>query len=90
MTNRPPSPATGADFDTAARPDPQSTGGRPRWVNVLGIIALVLAALLFVGLKVTGLGGDHGPGRHNGGGGTPSSSVSEDGAHTPPAGMNHG
>jgi hypothetical protein len=87
MTNRPPSPTTGADFATAVTPDPDPVVGRPRWVKVFGIIALVLA-VLFVGLKVTGLGGNHGPGLHSGG--TPPSGVTEDGGQTPPAGMNHG
>lgn len=35
----------------------------PLWVKVFGIIALVLV-LLFVILQLTGLGGQHGPGRH--------------------------
>ncbi len=35
----------------------------PRWVKVAGIIALLLVAI-FVVVKVTGLGGSHGPGRH--------------------------
>jgi hypothetical protein len=33
----------------------------PRWVKVLGIIALVLAVVIVVALVA---GGDHGPGRH--------------------------
>lgn len=36
--------------------------GTPRWVKVLGIIALVLV-LLFVAMMFVG-GGEHGPGRH--------------------------
>jgi hypothetical protein len=44
--------------------DPVSPpSGMPRWVKVSGIIALALV-LLFVVLHLTGLGGDHGPGRH--------------------------
>jgi hypothetical protein len=35
----------------------------PRWVKVFGIIVIVLV-LLFVILKVTGIGGEHGPSRH--------------------------
>jgi hypothetical protein len=35
----------------------------PRWVKVFFIIAIVLI-LLFVIMKITGIGGDHGPGRH--------------------------
>lgn len=34
-----------------------------RWVKVFLIIAIVLI-LLFVIMKITGIGGDHGPGRH--------------------------
>lgn len=37
--------------------------GAPRWVKVLGWFAIVLI-VLFVIMKVTGIGGDHGPGRH--------------------------
>jgi hypothetical protein len=37
-----------------------STTGAPRWVKVLGIIALVLVLLVVVLL----IGGNHGPGRH--------------------------
>ena len=66
MTNRPASPDTGEDAETGIGPDLELTAGRPRWVKVFMIIALALA-VLFVGLKVTGLGGDHGPGRHGGG-----------------------
>lgn len=35
----------------------------PRWVKVSGIIIIILV-LLFIILKFTGIGGDHGPGRH--------------------------
>jgi hypothetical protein len=87
MTNRPPYPDIGEDTE-AAGPGPELTTPRPRWVKVFGIIVLVVA-VLFVGLKVTGLGGNHGPGRHGGGGGTPPSSISQDGGHTPPPGMGH-
>lgn len=44
--------------------------GAPRWVKVSGIVAVVLV-LLFVLLKITGVGGQHGPGRHFGGHGSP-------------------
>jgi hypothetical protein len=50
--------------------------GTPRWVKVLGIIALVVV-LLFVISLLTGV--RHGPGLH-----TPPSSVRED--YTPPSG----
>ena len=55
---------------------------------MFAVIALALA-VLFVGSKVTGLGGNHGPGRH-GRSGTAPSGLSEDVSHTPPPGMNHG
>ena len=51
------------------------TGGTPRWVKVVGIIAVVVALLVVVMLLVGG-GGGHGPQRHGGaGGGTPPSRV---------------
>jgi hypothetical protein len=39
----------------------------PRWVKVSGIIVITLV-LLFIILKLTGIGGNHGPGRHFQGG----------------------
>jgi hypothetical protein len=57
----------------------------PRWVKIVGIIALVLVLLVGI-MLLTGIGGDHGPGRHMPSGGAggyiPSSSVLED--HSPP------
>lgn len=35
----------------------------PRWVKITGLVALALVALVAIAM-VTGLGGDHGPGRH--------------------------
>jgi hypothetical protein len=66
----------------------------PRWVKIVGIIALVLVLLVGI-LLLTGVGGPHGPGRHmpsgGAGGHTPPSSVIADrtpsggpGGHTPP------
>jgi hypothetical protein len=37
----------------------------PRWVKVSAIIVGVLILLVVIA-KLTGLGGDHGPGRHTG------------------------
>jgi len=37
--------------------------GTPRWVNVFGIIAIILV-LIVLGVILTGIGGPHGPGRH--------------------------
>jgi hypothetical protein len=46
--------------DTGTETDSGPTTGAPRWVKVLGIIALVLVLLVVVLL----IGGNHGPGRH--------------------------
>ncbi len=40
----------------------------PRWVKLLGIIIGILL-LLFVVLRLAGMGGEHGPGRHFSSGG---------------------
>ena len=71
--------------DTDEQTPPYSTEygdrpGTPRWVKVSLAIVAVLALLLVVG-KVTGLGGEHGPGRHGGGGET---ELEQDGGHRPP------
>ena len=47
-------------------PGDQPTAPTPRWVKVAGITALALALLFFI-LKLVGVGGDHGPGRHSAG-----------------------
>jgi hypothetical protein len=73
--------------DDERRPAP----GMPRWVKVLGIVALVLVLLTIVLILVGG--GSHGPGRHVGGDASPAG-VAEDrspsgrdvGGHTPPEG----
>ena len=46
-----------------------STTGTPRWVKVSGIIVLILV-VLFIILQLTGVAGDHGPGRHAAPGGS--------------------
>jgi hypothetical protein len=46
----------------AKRPGRDDTG-TPRWVKVFGIIVLVLVLLVAI-IIATGLGGEHGPGRH--------------------------
>ena len=64
-----------------ADPPPYRT---PRWVKLFGIIALALVLLVGIVL-LTGVGGDHGPGRHlpsGAAGDSPPSSVTA--AHTPP------
>ena len=42
---------------------PDTPPGMPRWVKVAAIVVGVLF-LLFVVLQLTGIGGEHGPGRH--------------------------
>ncbi len=37
--------------------------GTPHWVKVFGIIGIVLVLLVVV-IMFTGVGGEHGPGRH--------------------------
>lgn len=44
-------------------PDRVSTAGTPRWVKVFGLVLLLLV-LLFVILRLTGVGGQHEPSRH--------------------------
>jgi hypothetical protein len=44
-----------------AEPDREGSTGAPRWVKVVGIIAVVL--LLLLGIVMI-IGGEHGPGRH--------------------------
>ncbi len=80
-------PAAGDDADVDS--DRESTIGMPRWVKV-SLIVVAGLIVLFVVLQLTGMGGEHGPGRHMPGGGAPASSVGEDGGHKPPPGMDHG
>jgi hypothetical protein len=61
-------------------------GGAPRWVKVVGIIALVVALLVVVMVLIGGTGG-HVPQRHGGGGAPPSSVTAGVGSHTPPPGI---
>lgn len=49
--------------DAGAKPTEDRLPSTPRWVKVAVSIALALV-LLFVILKLTGIGGNHGPGRH--------------------------
>jgi L-asparagine transporter-like permease len=44
-----------------AEPDRGPTTGTPRWVKIVGIIAVVLLLVLGIIMLV---GGEHGPGRH--------------------------
>ena len=68
------SQGTGERGSTASGPP-----GMPRWVKVFGIIFIVLVLLAGI-ILITGIGGEHGPGRHNPSGEaieTPVSSVME-------------
>jgi hypothetical protein len=47
--------------------EPEPGTGVPRWVKFLGIVALVLL-VIFVIAQVTGVAGEHRPGRHLPGG----------------------
>lgn len=55
------------DGDTGGRLTGGRPPGAPRWVKVAGIIVVALV-LLFAVMKLTGIGRDHGPGRHMHGG----------------------
>ena len=67
-----------------ADPPPYST---PRWVKVFGIIALVLVLLVVI-MMFTGVGGDHGPGRHIPSGDAVETPSGDPGGYTPP--IEHG
>jgi hypothetical protein len=73
MTNLPPDPDR--TRDTNASLQHESPPSTPRWVKVFGIVALILVLLVVI-VMFTGVGGEHGPGRHfrsgNAGGSTPS------------------
>ena len=68
MTDSTRYPETKSDADN--NPSREGPPGMPRWVKVAAIIVGVLI-LLFVVLKITGIGGEHGPGRHMSGTGAP-------------------
>ena len=48
---------------THVGPDRESPPSTPRWVKVFGITVIVLALLVVI-MIFTGVGGQHGPGRH--------------------------
>lgn len=57
-------PPTNPDTAEDGR-DPGSTTGTPRWVTVSVAIAIVVVVLVI--LMLSGVLGEHGPGRHSGG-----------------------
>ena len=85
MAKPPPNPESQPKVDDViVNGDGGTSAGMPRWVKGFLMVGLVLLLLLAVG-KVTGLGGEHGPGRHGGRGDTPSSVVHDCGNHQRPA-----
>ena len=68
----------------------QSTGPprAPRWVKVSGIGALILIALVAI-VVATGGPGQHGPGRHSGGGDDRPATTAPEG-HAPPQNLPEG
>ena len=60
----------------------EDPAGAPRWVKVSLIIGAAVV-LLFLLANFTGLAGDHGPGRHGGGGDTPPTVAEDGGGHRP-------
>ena len=78
--------------DGAPERSAEAPPATPRWVKVLGIAAVVLVLLVGV-MLLTGGPGEHGPGRHSGGGGgnTPGEGTGGQSppaqGHTPPPGV---
>ena len=70
MTDSIPEPDLDRDLDGGTPP------GMPRWVKVAAIVVGVLI-LVFLVLQLTGVAGDHGPGRHSSAGITPPVSLTE-------------
>lgn len=68
--------------DPTRRPDIDAPPKVPRWLKISAIVVGILV-LVFLVLQLTGVGGQHGPGRHLPGGDHPPASVS--GVHTAPA-----
>jgi hypothetical protein len=52
-----------SNSDNGVRSTEDRPPSAPRWVKVSGIIVIILVLLLAI-LKITGIGGNHGPGRH--------------------------
>ena len=79
MADPPPFPDSKDDTGVGSEHGaPTRYPGTPRWVKVSGIIAIVLV-LLVAAMMFTGVGGQHGPGRHLPSGGAPPAGVVGDG-----------
>jgi hypothetical protein len=65
VADRSPSPDSSDEAvdNTGAGAGRGSYPGTPRWLKVLGIIALVVVLVVVI-MLLTGGGGGHGPGRH--------------------------
>jgi hypothetical protein len=61
MADQPHEPDAGEHGGVA--PSGESPPGMPRWVKVTAIIIGILV-VLFIVVLLTGIGGQHGPGRH--------------------------
>ena len=73
-----------AETTEPAGPAQEERPGAPRWVKIVGMVALLLA-LTAVGLALAG--GEHSPGRHLGGDDAPPTRTAPGGSgHTPPPG----
>ncbi len=81
----------GAGEDTDVQPDRTSPPRMPPWVKWPAIVIGILLVVFLV-LQLTGVGGNHGPGRH--GGDIRPTGVSESGVQQPRGGhappVNHG
>jgi hypothetical protein len=73
-------------IDDANEVDGPRTTGMPRWVKVFAIVVLGLV-LLFVVANLTGIGGNHGPGRH--GDGDDQEQPTDDGGGHDPSDWDH-
>lgn len=65
------------------RESPAETDGMPLWVKAFIVVAAAVVALFVIG-KITGIGGEHGPGRHGGGLEQPASDGESDDGHRSP------
>ena len=52
------------DASTGASATPEEPPGMPRWVKLMGVAVVVLVMVAVLAMML--LGGDHGPGRHQG------------------------